>query len=282
MAYSIIMSTGEDIPPLYFYIIPIYNLSVIRLPSFTVFSPERYPVRKRRLAITDSIALLSLLIGLELVLGVDNVLVIAIFVGRLPEAQRNRARILGLSLALVARILMLVVILALANLTNPVIWNLSVRDLILLAGGLFLLYKAVHEIHHTVELKEEAEAASGSIRGNYSNVILQIVLLDIVFSIDSVITAVGLTDKLWIIIASVLVSFAVILAFAKPIGEYIIRHPSLKILALSFLITIGITIFMEGMHKHVPKAYIYLPMGFALMVEMLQMRYEHKKKALRL
>lgn len=213
-------------------------------------------------------------------LGVDNVLVIAIFVGRLPDSQRNKARMIGLSLALVARILMLVVILALANLTNPVIWNLSVRDLILLAGGLFLLYKAVREIHHTVELKDEAEAATGSIRGNYSNVILQIVLLDIVFSIDSVITAVGLTDQLWIIIASVLVSFTAILAFAKPIGEYIIQHPSLKILALSFLITIGITIFMEGMHKHVPKAYIYLPMGFALMVEMLQMRYEHKKKTL--
>jgi len=221
-----------------------------------------------------------LLIGLELVLGVDNVLVIAIFVGRLPESQRNRARMLGLSLALVARIVMLVVILALANLTNPVIGNLSVRDLILLAGGLFLLYKAVREIHHTVELKEEAEAAAGDLRGNYASVISQIVLLDIVFSIDSVITAVGLTDQLWIIISSVLVSFAAILAYAKPIGEYILRHPALKILALSFLITIGVTIFMEGMHKHVPKAYIYLPMGFALMVEMLQMRYEHKKKVL--
>ncbi len=215
-------------------------------------------------------------------LGVDNVLVIAIFVGRLAESQRNRARILGLSLALIARILMLVVILALANLTNPIIWNLSVRDLILLAGGLFLLYKAVREIHHTVELKEEGDIAIGNNSNNYFNVILQIVLLDIVFAVDSVITAVGLTDKLWIIIFAVLVSFAVILAFAKPIGEYIIRHPSLKILALSFLITIGITIFMEGLHKHVPKAYIYLPMGFALLVEILQMRYEFKKKALRL
>ncbi|RJR16992.1 MAG: TerC family protein [Nitrospiraceae bacterium] len=230
----------------------------------------------------DSIALLSLLIGLELVLGVDNVLVIAIFVGRLPESQRNRARIIGLSLALIARVIMLVVVLALASLTHPVIWNLSVRDIILLAGGLFLLYKAVHEIHHTVELKEETEAASGKRSGKYSGIIMQIVLLDIVFSIDSVITAVGLTDKLWIIITSVIVSFAAILAYAKPIGEYIIRHPALKILALSFLITIGVTIFMEGMHKHVPKAYIYLPMGFALLVEMLQMRYEYKKKALRL
>lgn len=215
-------------------------------------------------------------------LGVDNVLVIAIFVGRLPESQRHRARVLGLSLALIARVLMLIAILALANLTNPVVWNLSVRDLILLAGGLFLLYKAVREIHHTVELKEETETAAGNISGNYFNVIMQIVLLDIVFSIDSVITAVGLTDKLWIIIASVLVSFAAILAFAKSIGEYILRHPALKILALSFLITIGVTIFMEGLHKHVPKAYIYLPMGFALLVEMLQMRYEYKRKALRL
>ena len=223
-----------------------------------------------------------MLIGLELVLGVDNVLVIAIFVGRLEESQRDRARLLGLSLALIARILMLVIVLALAGLTNPVIWNLSVRDLILLAGGLFLLYKAVREIHHTVELREEAEMAARKSPGNYFNIILQIVLLDIVFSIDSVITAVGLTNKLWVIIVSVLVSFAAILAYAKPIGEYIIRHPALKILALSFLITIGVTIFMEGMHKHVPKAYIYLPMGFALLVEILQMRYEFKKKVLRL
>jgi predicted tellurium resistance membrane protein TerC len=223
-----------------------------------------------------------LLIGLELVLGVDNVLVIAIFVGRLEESQRNRARLLGLSLALIARIVMLVIVLALASLTNPVIWNLSARDLILLAGGLFLLYKAVREIHHTVELREEAEMAARKSPGNYFNIILQIVLLDIVFSIDSVITAVGLTNKLWVIIVSVLVSFAAILAYAKPIGEYIIRHPALKILALSFLITIGVTIFMEGMHKHVPKAYIYLPMGFALLVEILQMRYAFKKKALRL
>jgi predicted tellurium resistance membrane protein TerC len=223
-----------------------------------------------------------LLIGLELVLGVDNVLVIAIFVGKLPEQGRNRARILGLSLAVIARILMLVVIVTLANLTNPVIWNLSIRDLILLSGGLFLLYKAVREIHHTVELKEEAEMSVRNNLGNYFSVILQIVLLDIVFSIDSVITAIGLTNKLWIIILSVLVSFAAILAYAKPIGEYIVRHASLKILALSFLITIGVTIFMEGMHKHVPKAYIYLPMGFALLVEILQMRYEYKKKALRL
>ena len=224
--------------------------------------------------------MLSLLIGLEIVLGVDNVLVIAIFVQRLDENQRNRARLIGLSLAMIARVLMLFLVLALANLTEPVILHFSVRDIILLAGGLFLLYKAVKEIHHTVELKDELEADFQSNKNSFSGIITQIVILDIVFSVDSVITAVGLTDKVWIIITAVIVSFIGILIYAKPIGEYIIKHPALKILALSFLITIGITIFMEGLHQHVPKAYIYLPMGFALLVEMLQMRYEHKKKAL--
>ena len=226
----------------------------------------------------DSLILLALLIGLELVLGVDNILVIAIFVDKLEGAERNRARILGLSLALVARVFMLFIVLALANLTESIVFNLSIRDMILIAGGLFLLWKAVVEIHQTVELHDEHEEISGKTVRTFSSVITQIVLLDIVFSIDSVITAVGLTDKLWIIITAVFLAFIAVLAFAKQIGEYILKHPALKILALSFLITIGITIFMEGLHKHVPKAYIYLPMGFALFVEMLQMRYSHNKK----
>ena len=225
----------------------------------------------------DAIALLFLLIGLELVLGIDNILVISIFVGKLPQAHRNKARIMGLALELVARILMLFVLLALSNLTNPLIFNLSIRDMVLLSGGLFLLWKAVREIHHTVELKDEEASAVQSVFSGFFGVVIQIVLLDIVFSIDSVITAIGLTNKVWIIISSVVVSFCAVLAYAKAIGEFIIKHPALKILALSFLITIGVTIFMEGMHKHVPKAYIYLPMGFALMVELLQMRYEHNK-----
>ena len=228
----------------------------------------------------DSIALLALLVGLELVLGVDNILVIAIFVGRLPEHRRNTARVLGLALALVARILMLMIVLALAGLTNPIVSHFSIRDLILLAGGMFLLYKAVREIHHTIELRDEEAALKGGGSASYMAVISQIVLLDIVFSVDSVITAVGLTDKAWIIITAVMISFCGILAFARPIGDFILRHPALKILALSFLITIGVTIFMEGMHKHVPKAYIYLPMGFALLVESLQMRYEINKQRL--
>lgn len=226
----------------------------------------------------DALGLLALLIGLELVLGVDNVLVIAIFVGRLPENQRQKARILGLSLAMVARIVMLGVIVALSSLTRPIVANFSVRDLILLAGGLFLLYKAVHEIHHTVEFRDEDRTSGQSVSGVYASIITQIVLLDIVFSVDSVITAVGLTQELWIIVTAVVLSFVGILFFARPIGDFILRHPALKILALSFLITIGVTIFMEGLHKHVPKAYIYLPMGFALMVEMLQMRYEHNRR----
>ncbi len=226
----------------------------------------------------DALGLLALLIGLELVLGVDNVLVIAIFVGRLPESQRQKARLAGLILAMVARIVMLAVVVALAALTVPVVANLSVRDLILLAGGLFLLYKAVHEIHHTIEIEDEDLLQDGGKSGSFASVITQIVLLDIVFSIDSVITAVGLTNHLWIIVSAVVISFVGILFFAGPIGDFILRHPALKILALSFLITIGVTIFMEGLHKHVPKAYIYLPMGFALMVEILQMRYEHNRR----
>ncbi len=226
----------------------------------------------------DALGLLALLVGLEVVLGVDNVLVISIFVGRLPERRRQTARIVGLGMAMVARILMLVIVLALARLTTPLIAGFSIRDLILLVGGLFLLYKAVCEIHHTVEFRDAAPGSDRNTTTGFSSIIAQIVLLDIVFSIDSVITAIGLTQQLWIIITAVVLSFVGILFFARPIGEFILNHPALKILALSFLITIGVTIFMEGLHKHVPKAYIYLPMGFALMVEMLQMRYEYNRR----
>jgi len=227
----------------------------------------------------DAIGLILLLVGLELVLGVDNVLVISIFVGRLPEARRRTARIFGLALAMAARIVLIWVVLMLTGITREVMFGLSVRDLILIAGGMFLLYKAVREIHHTVELREEgaAELDPGDHRG-FASILGQIVLLDIVFSIDSVITAVGLTDHVWIIVCAVILSFLLIMVYAGPVGEFIIHHPAIKILALAFLITIGVTLFMEGMHKHVPKAYIYLPMGFALMVELLQMRYEYNRR----
>ncbi len=224
----------------------------------------------------DAMGLLLLLVGLELVLGVDNVLVISIFVGKLPERRRRVARIIGLSVAMIARILLVIAVLALASLTRNIIGHFSIRDMVLIAGGMFLLFKAVREIHHTVELRDqgESELSPDDHRG-YAGIVAQIVLLDIVFSIDSVITAVGLTNHIWVIIGAVVLSFVLIMIYAGPVGEFIIGHPTLKILALAFLITIGVTIFMEGMHKEVPKAYIYLPMGFALVVELLQMRYEH-------
>lgn len=227
----------------------------------------------------DLFGIFALIIGLELVLGVDNILVITILVSRLEKKHQQKARIIGLVLAMVARIGLLFLLLQLTELTNPIFMGLSIRDVVLVAGGLFLLYKAVKEIHHTVELKDEHDQKT-NVKDTFNSAIIQIVLLDLVFSVDSVITAIGLTDVVWVIVSAVILAFVVILIFAKPIGEFILANPALKILALSFLITIGVTIFMEGLHTEVPKAYIYLPMGFALGVELLQMRYSKNKKEL--
>ena len=227
----------------------------------------------------DLIGLFALLVGLELILGVDNVLVIAILVSRLPENKRNSTRNFGLVLAMVARVIMVLGGLKLIQLTNPVWTNgpdwfaYSWRDLALLGGGLFLMWKAVKVIHATVEL--EHHETKNKAKASLGGIIFQIVILDIVFSLDSVITAVGLTNNQWIIITAVLSSFVVILFFAKPIGDFIMKNVALKILALSFLIVIGITIFMEGLGKEVEKSMIYVPMGFALAIQLLQMR--HKK-----
>jgi len=220
----------------------------------------------------DALATLALLIGLELVLGIDNILVISLVVSRLPDAQRNRARITGLLLALVLRLVFVAFAFLLVQLTTPVLFHLSIKDLVLLAGGMFLMWKAVAEINHVVELRDEHEMPVAA-KSAFSAAIFQIVLLDIVFSIDSVITAVGLTPNLIVISLAVIVSFVGLLIYAGPIGEFILKHPALKILALSFLVTIGVTLFLEGIGKHVEKGYIYLPMGFALAVELLQMRY---------
>lgn len=234
---------------------------------------------------TDLIGLFALLVALELILGVDNVLVIAILVERLPEEKRNLMRNLGLGLAMGARILMVLGGLKLIELTEPA-WTdgpdwfrYSVRDLALLAGGLFLIWKAVKEIYSTVELSDELELKG--IGSGFASVISQIVMLDIVFSLDSVITAVGLTNNRMVIIVAVIVSFGIILLFAKPIGDFILAHVSIKILALAFLIVIGVTIFMEGMGKHVDKKLIYMPMGFAMAIQFLQMRYGHNKDKLK-
>jgi len=227
---------------------------------------------------SDLIGLFLLLVGLEIILGVDNVLVIAILVSRLPENKRNSTRNLGLVLAMVARVIMVLGGLKLIQLTSPA-WSdgpewftYSWRDLALLAGGLFLIWKAVKEIHTTVEL--ENHESKNQAKASLGGIIFQIVILDIVFSLDSVITAVGLTNNKLIIITAVLCSFVVILFFAKPIGDFIMKNVALKILALAFLIVIGITIFMEGMGKEVEKSMIYVPMGFALAIELLQMRHK--------
>ncbi|MFP6886465.1 MAG: TerC family protein [Opitutales bacterium] len=234
---------------------------------------------------TDLIGLFALLVALELILGVDNVLVMAILVARLPEAKRNFTRNLGLGLAMGARILMVIGGVKLVELTAPA-WpggpdwfKYSVRDLALLAGGLFLIWKAVKEIYVTVEVADELELKGAS--SSFASVIAQIVMVDVVFSLDSVITAVGLTNNRMVIIVAVIVSFGIILFFAKPIGDFILAHASIKILALAFLIVIGVTIFMEGMGKHVDKKLIYMPMGFAMAIQFLQMRYGCNKDKLK-
>lgn len=218
------------------------------------------------------LATLALLIGLELVLGIDNILLISILTGRLPQEKQRFARQLGLGLALLARVVFILGASWLTRLTTPVWGEFTYKHLILLIGGLFLLFKAAKEIHHTVEHHDDHGASKTY--AVFGQVIFQIILLDIVFSIDSVITAVGLTDVLWVIITAVLASFLVVLFFAQPVSQFVQNNPALKVLALAFLMCIGVTLFIEGMNYHVPKAYIYLPMGFALLVELLQMRMD--------
>ena len=195
---------------------------------------------------------------------------------RAPE-RRTRARHLGLSLAVGLRCLLLLGASWVVKLSEPVLGPLSWKSLILIVGGGFLLFKAVKEIHHAVERSPD-EASSGGVQMTFPAAIAQILALDVVFSIDSVITAVGLTDNLIVIYAAVLLSFLLVLAFAGAIASFVQQHVALKILALSFLVTIGVTLVIEGLGAHVPKAYIYLPMGFALVVELLQMRHDHNRR----
>lgn len=227
-------------------------------------------------------ATFTLLIGLELVLGIDNIIVISILASKLPVDQQEKARKIGLGLAFIARIILLFGVSWLQTLTTPILYGLNGREIFLLSGGTFLIYKAVKEMHYVVEKFGLEEIHGGASAGTVlSAVILQIVLLDIVFSIDSVITAVGLTDHLVIIIAAVLISFVIVLFFANIISNFVHNNPSIKILALSFLIVIGVTICAEGLGGHIPKGYIYLPMGFGLFVNILQMRFHKKRKLLK-
>jgi predicted tellurium resistance membrane protein TerC len=217
---------------------------------------------------------------LELVLGIDNVIFISILSGKLPAEQQARARYVGLSLALVMRVILLFSLSWIIGLTAPLfsVWGQEVsgRDLVLLVGGLFLIGKSTHEIHGSLE-GEEGEA-SKKVYSSFTSVIIQITLLDIVFSLDSVITAVGMVSTqygavgLWIMIAAVVISIIAMMLFAGPIGEFVERHPTIKMLALAFLLLIGVTLIAEGLHQHIPKGYVYFAMAFSVLVELLNMR----------
>lgn len=221
----------------------------------------------------------STLLALEVVLGVDNIVFISILAGKLPASQQAKARYVGLALAMVMRIILLFSISWVIGLTAPLFTvfqqGISGRDLILLVGGLFLIAKSTHEIHERLE-GEEAHASAAA-APNFTSVIIQILLLDIVFSLDSVITAVGMVNDLGIMISAVIVAVLFMMAFAGPIGRFVERHPTVKMLALSFLLLIGMTLIAEGFDQHISKGYIYSAMAFSVFVEMLNLNA--KKKA---
>ena len=223
------------------------------------------------------IAFLTLSV-LELVLGIDNVIFISILSGKLPEKDQKRARLIGLALALLMRVGLLFSLTWVMGLIDPLftIWGQSVsgRDLILLIGGLFLLAKSTHEIHGSLEGMEGE--GSKKVYAGFTGVIIQIMLLDIVFSLDSVITAVGMVSNIWVMIAAVVVSIIAMMLFAGSIGAFVQRHPTIKMLALSFLLLIGTTLIAVGMHFHIPKGYVYFAMAFSVFVEMLNIRLRNK------
>ncbi len=221
------------------------------------------------------------LTALELVLGIDNIIFIAILVDKLPPAQRDLARRLGLFMAMFMRIGLLLVLAGIVGLVAPLFTLLgqaiSGRDAILIAGGLFLIWKSTGEIHQSLE-GEEAHAASIA-KASFSSVILQIMVVDIVFSLDSIITAVGMVDDLRIMIAAVIVSVALMMVFAGGIGRFVSDHPTIKMLALSFLVVVGVVLIAEGFDHHVPKGYVYFAMAFSVTVEMLNINM--RKRAAR-
>ena len=231
------------------------------------------------LAQPESWIALVTLVALELVLGVDNIIFISILAGKLPKNDQPRARTTGIMLAVITRILLLLSLSWIIGLEEPffhIPWfggesiGISGHDLILLVGGLFLLGKSTFEIHDKLEGQEGHSSAKVS--ANFTSVIIQIMLLDIVFSLDSVITAVGMVNEILIMIIAVIIAAGVMIFVATPISEFVERHPTIKILALSFLLLIGFTLVVEGLHQHIPKGYVYFAMAFSVMVEMLNLR----------
>lgn len=214
------------------------------------------------------------LLGLEIVLGVDNVVFISILAGKLPAEQQSKARYVGLGLAMLMRIVLLFSLSWVIRLTAPLFavfgHEISGRDLILIVGGLFLLAKATHEIHQ--KLEGEEGQSSARVQPSFSGVIIQILLLDLVFSLDSVITAVGMVDDISIMISAVVIAIAFMMVFAATISNFVERHPTFKMLALSFLLLIGFTLVAEGWDRHIPKGYIYVAMAFSVFVEVLNLK----------
>jgi predicted tellurium resistance membrane protein TerC len=224
------------------------------------------------------------LLSLEIVLGIDNIIFISILAGKLPSEQQPRARYLGLGLAMFMRVLLLLSLSWVIGLTAPFFTvlgqEISGRDLILLLGGLFLLGKATFEIHDNLE--GEPGHASAKVKATFTSVIIQILLLDVVFSLDSVITAVGMVEQIEIMIAAVVAAIAFMMFFAAPVGNFVARHPTVKMLALSFLLLIGLTLIVEGFDIHIPKGYVYFAMGFSVFVEMLNLRLRKRARPVEL
>src|ERR671916_1629667 len=226
------------------------------------------------------IALITLT-ALEIVLGIDNIIFISILVAKLPEAQQPRARYIGLALAMIMRILLLLTLSWIIRLTAPLFTvvgqEISGRDLILIGGGLFLLGKSTYEIHENLEGEEGHSSAR--VRATFASVLIQIIILDMVFSLDSVITAVGMVDQVSVMIAAVTVAIVVMLVSAEAVAGLVTRHPTLKMLALSFLLLIGLALLLEGFDQHIPKGYIYFAMGFSVFVELLNIRVRRRRAA---
>jgi predicted tellurium resistance membrane protein TerC len=262
---------------------------------------QRANVREIKIESKEKLSLVAILLGLltltamEIVLGVDNIIFLAIIAGRLPKEQQPRARRIGLAAALGTRLLLLGSLWLLLGLTAPLFTlpdfgvlhdmearEVSWRDLILLAGGLFLIGKSTHEMHSKIEeAKAESEGQPARAPGkpvSFGWTIVTIAVIDIVFSLDSVITAVGMVEHIWVMITAMVLSMLVMLYFAGPIAEFVDRHPTIKVLALSFLILIGVMLVAEGLGQHIDKGYIYVAMGFALVVELINMRVRRPKK----
>ena len=225
---------------------------------------------------------LATLTALEIVLGIDNIIFLSILVGRLPESRRNIARRLGLGLAMVTRILLLLSLAWIMQLTKPLftlVQEISGRDLILIGGGLFLLWKSVHEIHNSLEGEgDDGTPGAHAVAANFVAILVQIAIIDIVFSLDSVITAVGLADDVEVMVLAIVTSVAVMMFAARPIGEFVDAHPTIKMLALAFLVLVGVTLIAEGFDAHVPKGYIYFAMAFSVAVEMLNIRLRDRRR----